>query len=172
MKNPKGDGTLPETIDWPQEPSLPRRSRRGLPIVLVVIAVVMFGSRTGLSYFVDALWFRSLGYGEVFWKSAGLQWGIFAGFAVATFVVLYGAFWLLRRAHRDDMPSGHTIFVNGQPIKLSVEPVIRVLAVAVSLLVAAVSAAAMMAEWPTLALWWHAPAGGVTDPIFGRPLNF
>lgn len=151
---------------------MPRRSRRGLLIFLAVIALVLFGSRTGLSYFVDALWFRSLGYGEVFWKSAGLQWGIFAGFAVATFVVLYGAFWALRRAHRDDMPSGHTIFVNGQPIKLSVEPVIRVLAVAVSLLVAAVSAAAMMAEWPTLALWWHAPAGGVTDPIFGRPLNF
>ena len=151
---------------------MPRRSRRGLLIFLAVIALVLFGSRTGLSYFVDALWFRSLGYGEVFWKSAGLQWGIFAGFAVATFVVLYGAFWLLRRAHRDDMPSGHTIFVNGQPIKLSVEPVIRVLAVGVSLLVAAVSAAAMMAEWPTLALWWHAPAGGVIVPIFGRPLNF
>jgi uncharacterized membrane protein (UPF0182 family) len=163
---------LPETIDWPQEPNLPRRGRRGLLIFFGVIALVLFGSRTGLSYFVDALWFRSLGYGEVFWKSAGLQWGIFAGFAVATFVVLYGAFWLLRRAHGDDLPSGHTIFVNGQPIKLSVEPVIRVLAAGVSLLVAAVSAAAMMAEWPTLALWWYAPAGGVTDPIFGRGLNF
>ena len=32
----------------------------------------------------------------------------------------------------------------------------------------------MMAEWPTLALYWYAPhaAGGVLDPIFGRPLNF
>jgi uncharacterized membrane protein (UPF0182 family) len=32
----------------------------------------------------------------------------------------------------------------------------------------------MMAEWPTLALFWYAPraAGGVVDPIFGKPLNF
>ncbi len=32
----------------------------------------------------------------------------------------------------------------------------------------------MMAEWPTLALFWYAPraTGGVVDPIFGKPLNF
>ena len=32
----------------------------------------------------------------------------------------------------------------------------------------------MMAEWPTLALYWYAPraTGGVVDPIFGKPLNF
>jgi len=174
MLQKKGELTLPETIDWPQEPHLPRRSRRGLVIFVVVIGAILFGSRTALSYFVDALWFRSLGYGEVFWKSVGLQWGIFAGFALVTFAVLYGALWALRRAHRDEMPSGHTIMVNGQPLKLSVEPVIRVLGLAVSFLVAAISAAAMMGEWPTLALWWYAPATGgeVVDPIFGRPLHF
>jgi uncharacterized membrane protein (UPF0182 family) len=32
----------------------------------------------------------------------------------------------------------------------------------------------MIAEWPTLALFWYAPssAGSVVDPIFGKPLNF
>jgi len=168
-----GSKNLPETIDWPQEPSLPRRSRRGLVIFIVVIALILFGSRTGLSYFVDALWFRSLGYGQVFWTTLGLQWSIFAGFAVVTFAVLLGALWALRHAHRDEMPSGHTIMLNGQPVKLSVEPVIRVLGAAVAVLVALVSAAAMMSEWPTLALWWRAPQGGVVnDPIFGRPLDF
>jgi uncharacterized membrane protein (UPF0182 family) len=31
-----------------------------------------------------------------------------------------------------------------------------------------------MQEWPTLALFWFAPhaAGSISDPIFGRPLNF
>jgi uncharacterized protein len=133
----------------------------------------MFGSRTALSYFVDALWFRSLGYGEVFAKTLGMQWGIFAVFAAVTFLVLYGTFGLLRRAHFADLPSGHTIMIGGQPLKLSVEPVLRILAVGVSLLVAGASGAAMMAEWPALALFWYAPqASGVTDPIFGRPLNF
>ena len=52
---------------------------------MAIVAVVLFGSRTALSYFVEALWFRSLGYGEVFAKSLGLQWGIFFGFAAITF---------------------------------------------------------------------------------------
>ncbi|WP_263352512.1 UPF0182 family membrane protein [Acidicapsa acidisoli] len=165
---------MPETIDWPQDTYPTRKSRRKVIFFVAVVAVILFGSRTALSYFVEALWFRSLGYGGVFAKSLGLQWGIFAAFAVVTFLVLYGTFGLLRRAHYADLPSGHTIIIAGQPVKLSVEPVIRVLAVGVSLLVAGISGAAMMAEWPALALFWYAPqaSGKVADPIFGMPLNF
>ena len=165
---------MPETIDWPQETFPPRKSRRKLIFFVAIIAVILFGSRTALSYFVDVLWFRSLGYGGVFAKSIGLQWGIFSIISVITFLVLFGTFVLLRRAHADEMPSGHTILVGGQPLKLTLEPVIRVVAVGVSLLFAAGSGGAMMAEWPALALFWYAPkaSGGVTDPIFGMPLNF
>ncbi len=127
-----------------------------------------------MSYFVDALWFRSLGYGAVFAKSLSLEWGIFAIFATITFVVLYGTFALLGRSHAGDLPSGHTILIGGQPLKLSVAPVLRFLAIGVSLVVAFASGAAMMAEWPVLALFWYAQpvAGEVADPVFGKPLSF
>jgi uncharacterized membrane protein (UPF0182 family) len=139
----------------------------------VILAIALFGSRTALSYFVDALWFRSLGYGAVFAKTLSLQWGLFAGFTAVTFGVLYLSFSLLRRAHGADMPSGHTIIVGGQPVRLSVEPVIRVLAIGVSILVALITGASMMSEWPTLALFWYAPqTSSVSDPIFGKPLGF
>jgi len=164
---------LPETIDWPQEPFPPRRSRRRLFALVAIVAVILFGSRTALSYFVEALWFRSLGYGAVFAKTLSLQWGLFAVFAAITFCVLYASFSLLRRAHDADMPSGHTIIIGGQPLKLSVEPVIRVLAVGVSILVAGITGATMMSEWPTLALFWYASqTSNVSDPIFGKPLSF
>ena len=165
---------MPETIDWPHEPKTPRRSRRGFIVFFVLAGVALLGGRAALSYFVDALWFGSLGYSEVFWKSLRMQWGLFAVFAAATFLVLYGAFSLLRRTHAQDMPSGHTIMIGGQPLKLSVDPVIRILAVGVSLLFAGLSGTAMMAEWPTFALFRYAPAASVNiaDPIFGKPLNF
>jgi len=165
---------LPESIDWPLQTQPPRRSRRTLLFLFAVIAVIFFGSRIALSLWVDLLWFKSLGYGDVFWKSRGLQWGIFLGFAIITFLVLYGAFSALKRAHRADLPSDHTIFISGQPIKLSVEPVLRVLAVGVSIVVALVTGAAMQAQWSTLALYWYAPSssGSIVDPIFGRPLSF
>ena len=46
----------------------PRRRRRFL-LILAVLAAIVFGGRTALSYYVDVLWFGSLGYGDVFWKT-------------------------------------------------------------------------------------------------------
>ena len=71
---------------------------------------------------MDVLWFRSLGYGDVFWKALSLQWGIFAAFTVATFLVLYASFLALKRAHLSDLENGHTILIGGQPVKLPGRP--------------------------------------------------
>src|ERR1035441_691207 len=167
---------MPESIDWrPPRQRLPARPRRRrVLLILAVFAVLAFGARTALSYYVDVLWFGSLGYGEVFRKTLTLQWGIFAAFATVTFLILYGSFLTLKRTHLPDLSSGHTIYVGGQPVKLPVGSVLRVIALGVSLAIAAATGAAMMAEWPTFALFWYAPGstGGVVDPIFGRPLNF
>jgi len=98
---------MSESIEWPP-PLLgrPRRRRRFL-LVLVGLAVIFFGGRAVLSYFVDVLWFRSLGYEDVFWKTLNLQGEIFAAFAAATFLILYGSFLALKRAHLPDLPEGH-----------------------------------------------------------------
>jgi uncharacterized protein len=165
---------MPESIDWPPpiRPARPRHRGR-LLIILAIIAVIFFGGRAALSYYVDLLWFRSLGYADVFFKTLSLQSEVFAVFAAATFVILYGSFLLLKRAHLSDLPSGHTIYIGGQPLKLPVEPVLRIASLGISLVIAAVAGASMMAEWPTLALYLYAPStGGFVDPIFGKPLNF
>jgi len=164
---------MPESIDWPKIRS-PRRLRRFFLLILAALAVIFFGGRTVLSYYVELLWFGSLGYRDVLWKTLSLQWGIFTAFAAATFLILFGSFLALKRAHLPDLPSGHTIFIGGQPLKLQVEPVMRLIAVGLSLAIAAITGAGMMMEWPTLALFWYAPrsAAGFVDPVFGKPLNF
>ena len=164
---------MPESIDWPRIRS-PRRLRRFFLLILTVLAVIFFGGRTVLSYYVEVLWFGSLGYRDVLWKTLSLQWGIFTAFAAATFLILFGSFLALKRAHLPDLPNGHTIFIGGQPLKLQVEPVLRLIALGLSLAIAAITAAGMMMEWPTIALFWYAPrsATGFVDPVFGKPLNF
>jgi uncharacterized membrane protein (UPF0182 family) len=165
---------MSESIDWPPtHPARPRRRRRFL-LILVVLAGIFFGGRTALSYYVDVLWFGSLGFGHVFWKTLSLQWEVFTAFASATFLILFGSFLALKRAHLHDLPDGHTILIGGQPVKLPVERGLRLIALGMSLAIAAASGAGMMAEWPTLALFWYAPraTGVVLDPIFGKPLNF
>ena len=61
---------MAETIDWPP-PRRPRR--RGRLFILAVLAVVVLGGGTALSYYVDALWFGSLGYSDVFWRTLNIQ---------------------------------------------------------------------------------------------------
>jgi uncharacterized membrane protein (UPF0182 family) len=164
---------LPGSINWPKHKRPPRR-RRKLLVLLAVVVGILFGGRTALSYWVDLLWFRSLGYGDVFWKTWSLQWGIFVAFAVTTFLILYGVFLALTRAHEADLPSDHKIVIAGQPVYLSVKPVLRLIAFCISLIIAVVTGGAMMEEWPTLALFWNAPrtTSEVVDPIFGKTLNF
>jgi uncharacterized protein len=163
---------MPELIDRPLK--YPRRNRSRYVIIFGALAVALFCSRTALSYFVDLLWFKSLGFGEVFWKTMGLEWGIFSGFAATTFAILFGSFLILKRSHGRDLPGAHTIVVGGQPLSLPVEPVMRFVALGVSVVIAAATGTGMMAEWPTLALWRYAPRTMVVpvDPIFGRPLHF
>ena len=79
------------TIDWP--PSVATTGdawRAAIVLRATCSAVVVFGGGTALSYYVDSLWFESLGFADVFWKTLNLQALIFTLFAVVTFAVLYG----------------------------------------------------------------------------------
>ena len=140
----------------------------------LVILALIFSFTTILSSWVDLQWFRSLGFADVFWKVIILQAGVFLAIAILTFLILFLAFRALLRAHRADLPAAHTILFGGQTFNLSVEPVLRVLSLAVAVIVALISGASIMSDWPTLALFWYSPhaTGPVTDPIFSKPLNF
>jgi uncharacterized membrane protein (UPF0182 family) len=163
---------MPTSIDWPLK-NPPRRRRRFF-FLLALLAVIFFSFRTAISYFVDLLWFRSLNYGAVFTKTLVLEWSVFAFFVTATFLILFASFAVLKRTHLPDLPSSHTVFVGGHPVRLPVDPVMRLLGFGGSAIIALVTGAGMMGEWPTLALFLYAPAamGKVVDPIFGKPLNF
>jgi uncharacterized membrane protein (UPF0182 family) len=130
------------------------------------------GAFTFVSYYVEALWFASLGYGDVFWRTLGLKAAVFSAFALVTFIVLAAAFRALRPT---SALGGQTFIVNGQPVTFSLAPVLALVVWGIPLIVAIGTGLTMMAEWPTFALYWNAPAdaaGAIVDPILGRPVNF
>ena len=150
----------------------PPRRRYVRIFLLAVLALAVLGGGTTLSYYVDALWFESLGYASVFWTRLDLQGATFGAFALVTFTVVYGAFLALKPARLEEL-IGSRILINGQPLKLAVEPVVKRVALGLSLAIATAAGTTMMARWTTLALFWRAPRGTTTlDPIFGRPLTF
>jgi uncharacterized protein len=164
---------MPETIDWPMR-GKPRRISLAVYLLLAVVFVIFIGGRAAISYWVDLLWFRSLGFADVFWKSWSLEWGTFAAFAVLTFLILFAAYLAFRHSHAGDLPETHTIYFGGQPLTLPVGKALHAVVIIASLIVAVATGFAMESQWPTLALYWYAPpsAGSISDPIFGRPISF
>jgi hypothetical protein len=151
----------------------PRGRRRVLLLIFAVLAVIFFSSRTVLSYYIDFLWFGSLGYAEVFQKTISLQWLVFAAFFAATFLILYGWFLALARGNQSRLLGTGPIFVGGRQLRLPVERMLRPLGLLASLGIAFITGTNMMLEWSTFALYWYAPrANPVADPIFGKPINF
>jgi uncharacterized membrane protein (UPF0182 family) len=149
-----------------------RRRRSGRYALLAVLGIVILGGGTAASYYVDALWFESLGLASVFWTRLELKAATFGAFALVTFLVVYGVFRALK-PDRLDALMGATILVNRRPVTLPVEPVLKLIGLGLSVAIAAVTGASMTESWMTLALFWDAPRNAtILDPIFGRSLDF
>jgi len=77
---------MAETIDWPPRRPAPRR--RGWVFLLVVGGILLLSGGTALSYYVDALWYASLGFRDVFWKTLNVEAAVLSGFTIVTFLAL------------------------------------------------------------------------------------
>ncbi len=164
---------MPQFIDSSHDRNAPGK-RRAIIIAAAILFFLFIAGRFLLSYWVDLLWFDSLGFGSVFWKTLTLEAVVFKIVILLTFAILFVAFRVIRETHQGDFPTGHSILIAGRPVNFSVEPALRLISWVVSGVVALISGLSMMTEWPTLALFWSAPhaSGPITDPIFGKPLNF
>jgi uncharacterized protein len=156
-----------------------RRRGRGFFWVLLaaLILIGLFSFSTVVSYYVSGLWFGSLGFASVFWKSLRLQWVVFAIFGAITFVILYGWCLLLIRVIAHDLTSASTFRFGDREIHIPLDSMLRWGGLVLSALIALVSGAGLMANWPKFALWWYQPhaagqAAGQVDPILGHPLGF
>ena len=169
---------IPPVIDFTHRPAASPRSRRIFFGILAVAAIILFFGRTAISWYMDALWFGSLGYGQVFRRTLTLEWSLFGVAFLATFAVLYGWFLLLRRICRDHMPADHTIVLNGAPVNIPLGNVLHGLAAAGSAIIAFITGFSILSQWQTFALYLFRPTNlqasiaNAPDAIFGKPATF
>jgi len=165
---------IDEPYVFPTRKHPPERHRRTLVVGILILLILAFSARTLISYYVDSLWFASLGYSSVFWKTLGYQWTAFSLSFVLTFAILYTWFAALRRACRAELHSAGTVILGNRTYQLPVDPVLRVGGLIGSLFIALLTGAGFMGEWSRFALYLLAPQGsGEThDPVFGKSVGF
>jgi hypothetical protein len=153
----------------------PRRRRRWLPYAVggAIVAVLLFG-RGLLELYIDALWFSSLGYADIYWYKFRLGGLLFLVFLTLTFVLVRLPFVLLNRLLPELMERPRLRLTSVEDLRevnflpLIYRPGVWVLSAAVALL----SAASMSSAWPEFAQYLNAVDGGVRDPIFNRDISF
>jgi uncharacterized membrane protein (UPF0182 family) len=152
----------------------PRRSRRLFLIaILLVLVLLLFGSEL-LSVYVDALWFSSLGYSQVYWYKFRMGGLLFLAFLTVSFLLVRVPFVFLNKVlpELNERPKVRVASVEDlrdiNVLPILYRPGVWLLPIAVALL----SAINLSQEWPSFALYLNSQKAGVLDPIFGRDVSF
>jgi uncharacterized membrane protein (UPF0182 family) len=150
-------------------PPRKRRWRRWLIAAVVLLLLIL--SR-GLSIYLSAAWFNSLGFSSVYWYIFKLKAALFLAFVLVTTVILRTAFWLLERTFAMQPMEKRTIIVNNQPIQFSPDRFVKPIAWIIAALFGLFYGFAMKSEWQEFALYFNQVPAASLDPIFNKPISF
>ncbi|MDP8969676.1 MAG: UPF0182 family protein [Actinomycetota bacterium] len=146
------------------------RHRWWLALLGVALLVLLLGSRVA-TFYTDALWFRSVGFEEVFWGLLGTQVGLGVATGLAMTALLGANLLLAKRLsppYRIPSPQEEAV----ERYRQAVEPYARLLLLGLAVGVGLLSGLSLAGEWPTYLLWANAVEFGRLDPHFGRDLGW
>src|SRR6267142_2191801 len=144
--------------------------------IISVLVTVFVYSR----FFVDLLWFSSLGFRAVFITTWMTMLAMFVGAAGLSSAILLLNGFIAARAMTAAMnrPQSFRIVGRGaqglsEVIELSLDKLPwRLIIVAAALLIGVFVGVAQTGNWDTLLKWYYAAPFGRSDPLFGNDLSF
>jgi uncharacterized membrane protein (UPF0182 family) len=149
---------------------LPARPRLLAPVFVVVALILALGG-VGIALYTDLLWFRSVGYSEVFSTVLQTKLLLFVMFGLVM-AVLVGANLAVAYRVRPPFRPMSLEQQNLERYRVAVEPYlvpVLLLASGVFGLFAGLSAAS---RWQVWLLWRHATSFGEKDAQFGKDISY
>lgn len=148
--------------------------RRRLVIIVVAVLAALVVAFTALSgFFVDVLWFREVGFSDVFWTVLRTRVLLGLVFGVAFFVLLYVNLIIVRRTtprYRPLTPEQEII----DRYRMQFEPYAKWLLPLFALAIAFFVGLGVSTQWQAFLLWRNGSdlAFGSPEPLFGRDPAF
>ena len=145
----------------------------GKPLLITVAILIALGVATALFVYFDTelLWFRSVGYSEVFTTRLVTRVAMFFGFGGFMAAVLFGNLYLAHRLRPGSRASSPEQFVL-QRYRAVIEPRRWLVFGFVAALFGLVFGIAASGKWRTWLLWANSTSFGHEDPQFHRDVSY
>lgn len=148
--------------------------RRRWPIVVVgaiVLVLLLFTALSG--FFVDVLFFREVGFSDVFWGILRTKFVLALVFGLVFFAALYANLLIVRRI----TPRFRPLTLEQEILdryRMAAEPYLRWLLPAFALLIALFVGLGVTSQWQTFLLWRNSSgvSFGIQDPELHRDVGF
>src|SRR5215831_16638690 len=154
--------------DYQLPPIDPRRIRRYI-LGLGLIIVFLLAAFESISFYVESLWFDSVGYSPVFWYRLRAEGAVFLIFAAATTLLL----WLLFRLVMPPQSPVRRMRIGNEVIVVPSADSLRALVLPIAIVLGILFGLSFASDWNQYALLFNRAGGtDVVDPILGRSLSF
>ncbi len=147
------------------------RGRIILIVAVVVLLLLALSARQLASFYVDVLWFDSVGKSSVFWDTLWSKIFLGAIFAVGFAVVCFFSLTLAERLAPKDLPTGPEREVV-ERYKQIIGRRSRLLRIAISIVFGLLVGLPATSQWQSWLLFRNSQSFGTKDPQFGVDVGF
>ena len=160
--------TAGSTSPRPSSRSATGRRKRGALLPTVIAVVVLIALFVGFTQvYTNVLWFQQLGYLRVFITRNLAVVGLFVVAALIVAGLMFLSLWL---AYRNRPRGEERISENMQKYQQALDPVRKVVMVAVPVIFGLFAASTIASQWKTVLLFFNQEPFGQTDPQFNLSL--
>ena len=151
--------------------SKPSRGRLVVTGVVGALVVLFISSRSIASWFVDVLWFGSVGRSDVYWTILLTKVGLAAAFSTVCALLLISSAWLADRLRPSAVPpSPEQRALDGyRQVGRRNQWILRI---AIGLLLGIMVGLPATTQWDSWLLFRNSQQFGVRDPLFGADVSY
>ncbi|MDE2386264.1 MAG: UPF0182 family protein [Actinomycetales bacterium] len=137
-------------------------------LILAAIAIVIF---SGAGFYTDVLWFKQLGYDQVFTTGVVAQTTVFALAGLTYGLLIWGSLFVAYKSRPiySRMPDSNDFFA---PYREFVDALRRLALIVLPIVIGLLAGASAAPQWPTVLAWMNRTYTGESDPQFGLDTGF
>ena len=137
---------------------------------LITLAVLLFLGSIFTSVWTDRLWFKSVGYSDVFRSVLFTRVALFVVLGLIFGLFVVANLYIAYRTRPDSVPMRRDD--PAYRYRLALTPILRPLLIGVGVVLTGFAGSVAASHWDTYKMWRNSTSFGTKDPQFGKDASF